>query len=126
MNKLAKMISEGTITVEELAEAGTLISRAQFVTDALKACQRTILFPLGKKEINVYDYTDRAGEYHSWGICSCNGTFTCKANWCGDHTVGSVNLLSFTDVFMALEDEHFNSDLTRFLQQQIDKLAKND
>ena len=68
--KLAEMIANGTITVEELANSPELIERAQLVRDGLKACRKTLNFPQGVNELHCYSYTDRAGEYESWGnVC---------------------------------------------------------
>lgn len=123
MNRLTNLIVEGAITVEELANAPELIERAQFVKEALKACSQTLLFPLGKTELPCYSYTDRAGEYHSWGSVSQNGIFTCSCNWGGDHCIGRVNLTCPSDVFMAFENEDFAHDLRRFLEDQIKKIS---
>ena len=119
MNSLAKMIAEGKITVEELANAETLIERAKFVRKAIQACKKTITFPLGISTISCYDYTDRAGEYHSWGECTNDGVFTCYCNWGGDHKIGFCNLTNFAEVFIALGDAAFSYDLERFLKEQI-------
>ena len=124
MNKLANLISEGTITVEELANAPQLIERAKFVQEALKACSKTLMFPLGVTKLECYSYTDRAGEYHSWGSVSADGTFVCYCNWGGNHCIGRVNLTNPSDVFMAFEDTEIASDLKRFLQDQIQKISK--
>ena len=122
--KLANLISNGTISVEELANAPALIERAKLVTDGLKACTKTLLFPLGTEELCCYSYTDRAGEYSAWGRVSRNGVFTIWCNWGGDHEVGRVNLNNPADVFMAFENEDFSWDLKRFLEEQIQKAKK--
>ncbi len=118
---LSTMIAAGTISVEELANAPQLIERAQFVQNGVEACKKVLLFPLGVKEIQCYSYTDRAGEYHSWGTITHDGLFTCYCNWGGDHKIGSVGVTSYYRVFMALDDEKFASDLKRFLSEQIKK-----
>lgn len=122
--KLANLIANGTISVEDLANAPELIERAKLVTDGLKACSETLLFPLGKTELHCYAYTDRAGEYSSWGRVSRDGIFTCWCNWGGDHVNGRVNLNNPADVFMAFENEEFAHDLRRFLNEQIQKAQK--
>ena len=120
MNKLAKMIADGSISVEELSEATKLIERAELVVKGLEACKKTVLFPLGETEVSCYHYTDRAGEYSAWGHCTIHGTFICYCNWGGNHEIGRCNLLDFKDVFMAFENEEFAHDLKRFLTEQID------
>ena len=121
MNRLAKMIAQGDITVEELASAKELIERAEYVRRGVEACRETLSFPIGVKEIRCYSYMDVAGEYEAWGTCSLDGTFTCSCNWGGNHVVGTCNLLNFSEVFLALENQEFSHDLRRFLNQQIDK-----
>ena len=121
MNKLAKLIANGEITVDELANAHELIERAQLVLKGLNACKSTIMFPLGITEVNCYSYTDFAGEYASWGTCNKDGLFTCFSNWGGNHVIGQCNLTNFTEVFMAFENAEFKHDLGRFLLQQIEK-----
>lgn len=121
MNKLATLIAKGEITVEELASAKKLIERADLVTNGIKACSKTLVFPFGVSEINCYSYTDSAGEYEAWGTCTSDGTFTCSCNWGGNHVVGRCNLTNFTEVFMAFENSEFAYDLHRFLLQQIEK-----
>lgn len=122
MMKLSKMIADGTITVEELAKAPELIERANLVTEGLKACQKTLLFPLGADRLQCYSYTDRAGEYSSWGEVTVKGIFTCWSNWGGNHEVGKVDLTNPSDVFMAFEDPKFAHNLKRFLKEQIAKI----
>lgn len=124
MNNIAKLISTGEITVEDLSNANDLIERAQFVTAALEACRRNILFPLGVTEIACYSYMDSAGEYQSWGSCKSDGTFTCSCNWGGNHVIGCCNLMNFAEVFLAFENEEFARDLKRFLNFQIEKASK--
>lgn len=63
----AALIANGTITVEELANASELIERATLVKAGLEACKKTILFPIGETEILCYEYTDHAREYYAWG-----------------------------------------------------------
>lgn len=121
MNKLAALIASGEVTVEELANAGELIERAQLVTKGIEACKKTLTFPFGVSEIYCYSYTDRAGEYSSWGYCSRNGIFACSCNWGGNHVIGTCNLTDFADVFMAFENKEFECDLRKFLTQQIEK-----
>ena len=121
---LKEMIANGTITVEELSNAPELIERAKFVNEALKACTKTLLFPMGATEIRCYDYTDRAGEYSAWGKVDRNGIFTCWCNWGGNHQNGSVDLCNPAKVFIALDDDEFGYDLKRFLTEQIEKAKK--
>lgn len=121
-NKLAELIANGVITVEELAGAPMLIERAKLVDEGVKACQKTLLFPLGSDKLRCYDYTDHAGEYQAWGDVSRDGLFTCWTNWCGKHEIGRVNLMDPKDVFMMLEEnKEFAPDLERFLTEQIEK-----
>ena len=119
--KLASLIADGTITVDELAEARDLIERAKLVKAGIEACKKNIIFPLGEVVVQCYHYTDCAGEYSSWGTCTYNGWFSCSCNWGGDHIIGQCNLFDFKDVFMAFETGEFASDLERFLRQQIKK-----
>lgn len=121
MNKIATLIANGEITVEELANAQELIDRAEIVNQGLEACKKTIMFPLGVCEIDCYSYTDSDGEYNSWGSCTNDGTFTCYCNWGGDHIIGKCNLKDFVSVFMAFEKHEFVNDLRRFLLTQISK-----
>ena len=121
MMKLANLIADGTITVEDLANAPALIERAKLVTEGLKACSKTLLFPFGVETLNCFSYTDRAGEYSSWGSVARNGVFTCWCNWGGNHEIGRVNLCNPTAVFLAFENNEFASDLKRFLTEQIEK-----
>lgn len=119
--KLANLIANGTISVADLANASELIERAKLVTDGLKACTKTLLFPLGTEELHCFSYTDRAGEYSSWGTVSRDGTFTCWCNWGGNHEIGRVNLNKPAEVFVAFDNYEFASDLKRFLKEQIQK-----
>lgn len=119
MNKLAKLIANGDITVEELASAKELIERAELVTNGINACKKTMVFPLGASKIKCYSYMDSAGEYEAWGDCTTDGMFTCSCNWGGNHVTGRCNLTNFADVFMAFENSEFAFDLRRFLLQQI-------
>ncbi len=123
MNRLAGLIANGTITVEELANAQDLIERAKLVTQGLEACKKTLAFPLGVKEINCYSYIDSAGEYEAWGQCTIDGIFTCYCNWGGNHVIGRCNLANFAEVFTAFDNDEFASDLQRFLLQQIKKAS---
>ncbi len=121
MNKLATLIANGSITVEELASAHELIERAELVMKGIEACKKTLLFPVNTSSIDCYSYMDSAGEYQAWGKCSIDGTFTCYCNWGGPHEIGSCNLINFEEVFMAFENGEFAHDLRRFLLQQIEK-----
>ena len=121
MNKLATMVANGEITVEELANIEKLIERAKLVKNGVEACKKTITFPLGKSRINCYSYMDSAGEYEAWGSVSIDGTFICDTNWGGTHEIGRCNINDFKDVFMAFENGEFAADLARFLNQQIEK-----
>ena len=121
MNKLATLIANGEITVEELANARELIDRAEIVTKGLEACKKTLVFPFGVSEINCYSYMDSAGEYQSWGSCTSDGIFTCSCNWGGNHVIGKCSLTNFAEVFMAFDNDEFVHDLRRFLLQQIKK-----
>ena len=125
MNKLANLIANGKITVEELASAQNLIERAKLVTTGIEACKKTILFPIGVHEIQCYSFEDSFGEYHSWGNCTIDGIFTCYSNWGGQHVIGTCNLTNFEDVFMGFENSEFESDLSRFLRIQIEILNEN-
>lgn len=121
MNKLATLIANGDITVEELASAKELIERAELVTKGIEACKKTLVFPVGSSSIDCYSYTGTAGEYEAWGKCTADGMFTCSCNWGGDHVNGRCNLMNFAEVFMAFENREFANDLYRFLNQQIDE-----
>lgn len=121
MNKIANLISNGTIKPEDLVNAKELIERAELVSTGLKACKKTLLFPLGESETPCYNYWDRAGEYNSWGSCTVDGTFSCYCNWGGNHLIGVCKLTDFNEVFMAFENKEFEADLRRFLLEQIEK-----
>ena len=121
MMKLANLIANGTISVEDLANAAELIERAKFVREGLEACKKTLLFPLGTDKLNCYEYIDRAGEYSSWGTVTCDGIFTCWCNWGGNHEIGRVDLTNPGEVFMTFENQEFAHDLKRFLKEQIEK-----
>lgn len=125
MNKLAKLVANGRITVEELASANDLIERAKLVRDGIEACLKTISFPLGASEVECYYYMDKAGEYTAWGDCNQDGIFTCLCNWGGNHVIGECDLTNFAEVFMAFENEEFGENLRRFLKAQIDKANEN-
>lgn len=124
MSNIMQLISEGKITVEDLASVPKIIERAKLVKEALEACSKTIVFPFGEYEICCYEYTDRAGEYHSWGKVANNGYFTCYSNWGGNHTIGHVNLFDSHAVLLALDDIEFSNDLLRFLTEQIEKVKE--
>lgn len=121
MNNLAKLITDGKITVEDLANGAELIERAKFVKEGLEACKKTLKFPIGETTISCYSYMDSAGEYEAWGECTNAGVFTCSCNWGGNHQIGGCNLLDFKDVFLAFENSNFAPDLKRFLEFQIRK-----
>lgn len=124
MNKLANLIADGKITVEELASAEDLIKRAKLVASGIEACKKIIVFPIGVSEIECYSYIDSFGEYHSWGKCTKNGIFTCYNNWGGEHISGSCDLTNFKEVFLGFEDDEFSCDLSRFLHIQIEEAKK--
>lgn len=117
MSELAKFIATGKIPPEDLLKAQELIERAELVSKGIAACKQTIKFPIGVTEVDCYSYTDSAGEYESWGKCYQDGNFECWNNWGGNHRTGIVNLLDFTDVFIAFENEEFKYDLKRFLER---------
>ena len=58
MNKLATLIANGSITVEELASAHELIERAELVMKGIEACKKTLLFPVNTSSIDCYSYMD--------------------------------------------------------------------
>ena len=124
MQKIMELIVTGGITIEELAAAPELIERASLVTEGLKACKKTLLFPLGETEISCYAYTDRAGEYEAWASCTSQGICTFYTNWGGNHKIGEVNLNDHLNVFQAFDDHELRSDLKRFLSRQIEKAEK--
>ena len=124
-HKLAQYIANGFISVEDLANAEIYIARAKLVTNALKACKKQLVFPMGTEEIKCYDYTDRAGEYHAWGTCNFNGDFFCYTDWGGKKLIGKVNLNNFAEVFMAFDNEEFARDLNRFLEEVLKKEEEN-
>lgn len=121
-NKLANLIANGEISVEELAKATDLINRANLVVEGIVACKKTLVFPVGTTEIHCYSYMDRAGEYSAWGSCTSDGIFRCSCNWGGTHEIGRVNLMSFKDVFLAFDNNEFEHNLRRFLKEQIEKV----
>ena len=121
MNKVANLISDGTITVEDLANSKNLIEQAEFVKEALEACKKTLAFPLGLSQLDCYSYIDTAGEYESWGIVTNDGIFTCFCNWGGNHMTGQCDLKAYSNVFLHLDTDEFGCDLKRFLSQQIEK-----
>ena len=121
MGKLATMVANGEISIEELVGATELIERAKLVTEGIDACKKTIRFPLGSDEVECYSYWDTAGEYHSWGTCKSDGTFTCCCNWGGNHQTGQCNLTNYSEVFNSFDISDFKYDLQRFLEQQIEK-----
>lgn len=120
-NKIADLIVNGTITVEELSKADELIKLAQYTVEAVEACKKTIVFHVGETEIACIDYWDTAGEAHFWGKCKNDGTFTGYTNWGGDHALGTCNLTKFNDVFISLERGEMRYCLRTFLDQQIEK-----
>lgn len=121
MNKIAEMIMNGEINVEDLASVDDLIKRAKLVKQGVEACKKTITFPLGETSVKCYSYVDHAGEYEAWGSCDVDGTFTCSTTWGGTHVIGKCNLTSFKEVFMAFENDEFAHNLERFLTAQIEK-----
>ena len=121
MNGLVKMITDGVISVEELAAAPELIERAKLVKEGLAACMKNITFPFGKNEIPCFSYMDRAGEYESWGSVNRDGTLVIWSNWGGNHEVGRVNIFQPAQVFTALENQSLKCNLECFLKQQIQK-----
>lgn len=121
MNKLVSLIANGEISVKELANAQELIERADLVKRGLDACMKTLVFPLGIKEIRCYSYMDSAGEYEAWGCCTREGIFACYSNWGGDHIIGTCDLTRFSNVFIAFENREFAENLRRFLLEQIRK-----
>ncbi len=120
-NKLANLIANGEISVEELAKATDLINRANLVVEGIAACKKTLVFPVGTTEIDCYSYMDKAGEYSAWGSCTNDGIFRCFCNWGGNHEIGRVSLMSFRNVFLAFENSEFEDNLRRFLKEQIEK-----
>ena len=122
--KLAELIELGVITIEDLANAPELIDRAKLVNDGLKACNKTLMFPLGATEVACYSYTDSAGEYSAWGHVTWDGIFVCYCNWGGNHEIGRVDLYNPNEVFMAFENSSFAHNLQRFLLEQIEKAKR--
>lgn len=121
-NKLAELLANGTITVEELAGANELIEQAKLITEGIKACQKLIYFPLGTSEVECYNYTDAAGEYHAWGTCSSNGIFICSTSWGGTHELGRCNLNDAKSIFEAMDkDDELACNIERFLREMIQK-----
>ena len=123
-NKLVRLIVDGTISVEDLAEAPEIIDTAKLAERGCEACKRTIAFCFGETEKHVYSYMDSAGEYEAWAICYNSGLCKFYSNWGGNSQTGQCNITDSKDVFLSLFNSNFRHDLTRFLQQQIDKLAK--
>lgn len=124
MNKLATLIANGEITIQELANATDLIERAQLVTNGIEACKKTLAFHFGETQISCYQYMDSAGEYEAWGTVDTSGLFICYTNWGGNHEIGRCDLTNFMEVFLAFEKNEFSSDLKRFLKWQIEKATK--
>ena len=121
MSKLLDLLKKGEITLEEITAVPDLIERAKFVQQALEACKKTLLFPMGSITIPCYNYTDSAGEYEAWGEISHNGVLTMWSNWGGNHQIGQVNLNQPYDILKSLDDKEFGHDLKRFLDEQIKK-----
>lgn len=119
MNKLVTLVSNGDITVEELASAEELIERADWVISGINACKQTLIFPIGVREINCYSFTHSDKGYKVWGNCTCDGMFTCFSNQGGNHVIGSCNLTNPIEVFMAFENSEFKDELRMFLLRQI-------
>lgn len=124
-NRLAEMIANNEISIQELAEAKELIEVAQFVEKGLEACKKVLMFPLGVDEISCYRYMDNAGEYEAWGRCLLDGTFYCYCNWGGNHEIGRCNLNNEKEVFLQLlNNKEFCNDLKKFLERMIKAAEK--
>lgn len=119
MNKLAEIVANGEIDVEELNRASEFIERAQFVKDAIEACKKTIVFPLGTEGIKCY-FNEKRGSKKVWGYCTVAGIFKLSGHFKfpGEY---DINILSFKEVFLALDTEDISEDLRSFLEQQIEK-----
>ena len=123
MSRLAELIYNGEISVEELAMAKDLIERANLVAKGVEACKKTLLFPLGKTQIECYSYTHSDKAYSSWGSCTNDGLLKMTCNKGGNQQTFTCNLLIFESVFMAFDNEEFSCDLKRFLENQIEKAS---
>jgi len=115
MNKLVNLITNGDITIEELAAAPHLISDAQLVRDALESLQYTVRFPIGKSTLLWVDSDNR----YTW-LAEINYPSTAIFK---DHNMEeliTVDLTKSSEVFAALEsdDENTRSAVRCFLQDQ--------
>lgn len=121
MNKLATLIANGEISVQELATGYELIERARLVTDGIAACKKTISFQLGVNFVTCYRYTDSFGEYEAWADCTPDGTVTFYCNWGGNHEIAKLNITNYSDVFLGFENSELSGDLARFLKKKIEE-----
>lgn len=121
MNKLATLIANGEISVQELASGYELIERARLVTDGINACKKMINFPLGVNSVTCYRYTDSFGEYEAWADCTPDGTVTFYCNWGGNRQIAQLNITNYSDVFLGFENSELNGDLARFLKRKIEE-----
>lgn len=124
--KLSELIANGTITItisieDLLGEAPKVIECAKLVNDGLKACTKTLLFPLNVEKLECFSCAEDCGYSDYRGTVSRDGTFTCLEYGEEEYCIGSVNLNNPTDVFTALLPDHdaFARCLKKFLEQQI-------
>lgn len=118
-SKLANLIAEGAVDPEDLVQAEELIERAKLVKAAMEKIPQKVVFLLGTKKNQCYNYTDSAGEYSAWGECDINGTFTVQSNWGGTHINGTCNLTDFSSIFKAFDEWDNPADLRRFLESMV-------
>ena len=125
MNKIADMIAKGMIDPEDLLSAEDLLKRLKLVSEGLKACKKTLQFPMNVTEICCYQYIDPNHHFRVWGRCSSNGLFKC---FCdppledGYYKFGCCNLNDFESVLLwAFENRIFSYHLECFLKEQIEK-----
>lgn len=117
--KLSDLIENGTISIEDfIAEAPEVTERARLVNDGLKACTKTLLFPLNVEVLFYLLCPDGFNGYDSVGYVSRDGIFSCFY-YCDNEEIGRVNLNNPTEVFIALESGIFAYYLRKFLEQQI-------